>query len=92
MLKYEILLKHLHFKIVESTDPVVRPRLANYRHHDRRNLCDSRQLTTSPNSTIGNNKHELLIILSCHLIPLKGKPTCESAIKSLHNSLPLCTC
>ena len=46
--KVQKLLKHLHFKIVESTDPVVRPRLANYRHHNRRNLSDSRQLTTSP--------------------------------------------
>ena len=48
MLKHKILLKlSMLFKIVESTDPVVKLGLADHHHHNRKNLSDSRQLTTS---------------------------------------------
>ena len=44
-----------------------------------------KQSTTSP-YTIGNNKHEILISLLCHL---RATPTCESTIKAFKNNKQL---
>ena len=74
------------FKLQNHQTPVVKMGLANHQKNNRRNLSDSRQLTTSLSTTIGNNKREILISSLSHL---RATQTCESTIKGLYNSCHL---
>ena len=76
-------------KLQNQQTTVVKSGLAYHCHNNRRNLSDSRQLTNFLLNTIGDNKHEYLISLLCHL---RATSMCESTIKVPHNSPHLCAC
>ena len=77
------------FWIAESTDPCSKARISVSLPKQQEKSEWFKPIDHFLLNTIGNNKHEYLISLLCHL---RATTMCESTIKVSHNSLHLCAC